>query len=291
MPGWWGGICDTRPTLVIVIFDTPYKWARRWRQECRSEDSRQSETVGIWRKNARRARPLEFSRERAARMEQDNCRQRSGEAKLRWESSCHTVTYRWLFTHDHNMAGHDDVGSSGFSRNFGSSSSVVHRSHSWRALIFSESSCSFFPTVSVCEINVRSQKLVRVNRGRQINWRLRLAIIHLHVSLTPFMCRLSVDVTLLQFMSGKNFIERDCSYTMWWFVTEQLIPCNLELSNQWTSPANLVLQRPALVDPCIIVATRRPVPACLGKPTAVGSMMRSNSFHMHRCKSCFYLLK
>jgi hypothetical protein len=163
---------------------------------------------------------------------------------------------------------------------------VVRRSHSWRALIFSKSSCSFFPTVSVCEINVRSQKLVRVTRGRQINWRLRLAIILLRVSSTPFMCRLSVHVTLLQFMSGKNFLERDCSYTMWWFITEQLIPCNLELSNQWTSPANLVLQRAALVDPCIIVATRRPVPACLGKPTAVGSMIRSNLFHMHRCKSC-----
>jgi hypothetical protein len=185
----------------------------------------------------------------------------------------------------------DNVGSSGFSRNFGSWSSVVSRSHSWRALIFSESSCSCFPTVSVCEINVRSQKLIRVTWGRQIIRRLRLAIILLHVSTTPFTSRLSVEVTLLQFMSGKNFPERDCSYTMWWFLTEQLIPCNLDLSNQWTSPANLELQRPALVDPCIIVATRRPVPACLGKPTAVGSMIRSNLFHMHRCKSCFYLLK
>lgn len=190
------------------------------------------------------------------------------------------------------MAGHNNVGSSGFSRNFGSWSSVVRRSHSWRALIFSESYCSCCPTVSVCEINVRSQKLVRVTRGRQIIRRLiRLAIILLHVSSTPFTSRLSVDVTLLQFMSGKNFPERHCSYTMWWFITEQLIPCNLELSNQWTSPANLELQRPALVDPCIIVANRRPVLACLGKPTAVGSMIRSNLFHMHRCKSCFYLLK
>ncbi|CAK9211430.1 unnamed protein product [Sphagnum troendelagicum] len=87
-------------------------------------------TVGIWRKTGRRVRPLEFPRERAAGMERDNCQQRSGEAKLRWESSCHTVTYRWLFTHDHIMAGHDNGGSSGFSRNFGSSSSVVRRSHS-----------------------------------------------------------------------------------------------------------------------------------------------------------------
>lgn len=115
----------------------------------------------------------------------------------------------------------DNVGSSGFSRNFGSWSSVVSRSHSWRALIFSESSCSCFPTVSVCEINVRSQKLVRVTRGRQIIRRLRLAIILLHISTTPFTSRLSVEVTLLQFMSGKNFPERDCSYTMWWFITEQ----------------------------------------------------------------------
>jgi hypothetical protein len=44
----------------------------------------------MWPKSGRRASPLEFPRQRATRMEQDNCRQRS-------ESSGHTVTYRWLF--------------------------------------------------------------------------------------------------------------------------------------------------------------------------------------------------